>query len=125
MRSTRRRRKLSMTSLIDVIFLLLLFFMLTSTFTRFAELDLAAASGGGGASHAHRQVCRRRVAVCWRHVGDSAATALAFSVTAPSSPSLTSSSSPPSFCGDCCSASKGYAWPGCTRCVSLYTPGDM
>ncbi|WP_170121094.1 ExbD/TolR family protein [Allosediminivita pacifica] len=50
MRSTRRRRKLSMTSLIDVIFLLLLFFMLTSTFTRFAELDLAAASGGGGAS---------------------------------------------------------------------------
>ncbi len=39
-----------MTSLIDVIFLLLLFFMLTSTFTRFAEIDLAAASAGGGAA---------------------------------------------------------------------------
>lgn len=36
-----------MTSLIDVIFLLLLFFMLSSTFTRFAEVDLASAGGGG------------------------------------------------------------------------------
>ncbi|AKP00106.1 Biopolymer transport protein (plasmid) [Marinovum algicola DG 898] len=35
-----------MTSLIDVIFLLLLFFMLSSTFTRFAEIDLA--TGGTG-----------------------------------------------------------------------------
>jgi biopolymer transport protein ExbD len=32
-----------MTSLIDVIFLLLLFFMLSSTFTRFSEVELAAA----------------------------------------------------------------------------------
>lgn len=32
-----------MTSLIDVIFLLLLFFMLSSTFTRFEQIDLAAA----------------------------------------------------------------------------------
>ena len=32
-----------MTSLIDVIFLLLLFFMLSSTFTRFAELELGSA----------------------------------------------------------------------------------
>jgi biopolymer transport protein ExbD len=38
-----------MTSLIDVIFLLLLFFMLSSTFTRFAEIDLAAAGTGGAA----------------------------------------------------------------------------
>ncbi|APZ51703.1 outer membrane transport energization protein ExbD [Salipiger abyssi] len=37
-----------MTSLIDVIFLLLLFFMLTSTFTRFAEVELT--SGGTGAA---------------------------------------------------------------------------
>lgn len=36
-----------MTSLIDVIFLLLLFFMLSSTFTRFAEVELAAANAGG------------------------------------------------------------------------------
>ncbi|MGH1414761.1 MAG: ExbD/TolR family protein [Pelagimonas sp.] len=39
-----------MTSLIDVIFLLLLFFMLTSTFTRFSEVDLTSATGGAGVS---------------------------------------------------------------------------
>lgn len=47
MRKLKARRKLSMTSLIDVIFLLLLFFMLTSTFTRFAEVELTAAGAGG------------------------------------------------------------------------------
>lgn len=36
----RRRRPLSLTSLIDVIFLLLLFFMLSSTFTRFGEVPV-------------------------------------------------------------------------------------
>jgi biopolymer transport protein ExbD len=42
-----------MTSLIDVIFLLLLFFMLSSTFSRFAEVDLSTArSGGAGSSDA-------------------------------------------------------------------------
>ena len=41
-----RRRRLSLTSLIDVIFLLLLFFMLSSTFTRFAEVDIVAGRGG-------------------------------------------------------------------------------
>jgi biopolymer transport protein ExbD len=47
----RRRRPLSLTSLIDVIFLLLLFFMLSSTFTRFGEVAItggratAAAAG--------------------------------------------------------------------------------
>lgn len=39
-----------MTSLIDVIFLLLLFFMLSSTFTRFAEIPLTGASAGQGAA---------------------------------------------------------------------------
>jgi biopolymer transport protein ExbD len=39
-----------MTSLIDVIFLLLLFFMLSSTFSRFAEVELAAAGAGGRGS---------------------------------------------------------------------------
>jgi biopolymer transport protein ExbD len=38
-----------MTSLVDVIFLLLLFFMLTSTFTRFSELQLSASASGGTA----------------------------------------------------------------------------
>lgn len=39
-----------MTSLIDVIFLLLLFFMLSSTFTRFAEVEFASARSGGAIS---------------------------------------------------------------------------
>lgn len=43
---TLRRRRLSMTSLIDVIFLLLLFFMLSSTFARQGELPLDLAMGG-------------------------------------------------------------------------------
>lgn len=50
---TRRRRTLSITSLIDVIFLLLLFFMLASSFTRFGELEVdnvsAASPGAAGA----------------------------------------------------------------------------
>ncbi|WP_375174418.1 biopolymer transporter ExbD [Pseudooceanicola sp.] len=37
-----------MTSLIDVIFLLLLFFMLTSTFSKFAEVELTAAGASAG-----------------------------------------------------------------------------
>jgi biopolymer transport protein ExbD len=41
-----RRRRLAMTSLIDVIFLLLLFFMLTSTFSKFAEIELSSALQG-------------------------------------------------------------------------------
>ncbi|MEM7303285.1 MAG: biopolymer transporter ExbD [Pseudomonadota bacterium] len=40
------RRRLSLTSLIDVIFLLLLFFMLSSTFTRFADVELVAGRSG-------------------------------------------------------------------------------
>lgn len=49
MRQPKRkaRRVLSMTSLIDVIFLLLLFFMLTSTFTRFGEIPLVQAGQSG------------------------------------------------------------------------------
>lgn len=35
-----------MTSLIDVIFLLLLFFMLTSTFTKYGEIELISAGRG-------------------------------------------------------------------------------
>jgi biopolymer transport protein ExbD len=41
-----RRRPVALTPLIDIIFLLLLFFMLSSTFTRFAELPLMNAGGG-------------------------------------------------------------------------------
>jgi len=39
-----------MTALIDVIFLLLLFFMLSSTFSRFAEVELDAAGTSGAPS---------------------------------------------------------------------------
>ena len=41
-----KRRPLTVTPLIDVIFLLLLFFMLTSTFSRFGEIELSQATGG-------------------------------------------------------------------------------
>ncbi len=44
-----RRRTLSLTPLVDVIFLLLLFFMLTSTFSRYGEVEIGSASGGAGA----------------------------------------------------------------------------
>lgn len=46
MRRKRQRRHLSLTSLIDVIFLLLLFFMLSSTFSKYAEIQLPL--GGSG-----------------------------------------------------------------------------
>lgn len=46
----RRQSRLSLTPLIDVIFLLLLFFMLTSTFSRYSEVRLAG--GGSGESGA-------------------------------------------------------------------------
>ena len=37
-----RRRTIGLTALIDVVFILLMFFMLTSTFTRFKALDFQA-----------------------------------------------------------------------------------
>nr|WP_120631445.1 biopolymer transporter ExbD [Ruegeria sp. EL01] len=43
----KRRKRLSMTSLIDVIFLLLLFFMLTSTFSKFGEIEFSTTAIGG------------------------------------------------------------------------------
>ena len=46
----RQRRAVSMTSLIDVIFLLLLFFMLSSSFTRYGDLPLTTATGGVSAT---------------------------------------------------------------------------
>jgi len=50
LKATYRRRALSMTSLIDVIFLLLLFFMLSSTFSKFAEVELAGLGRQGAGS---------------------------------------------------------------------------
>ena len=51
-----RRRKLSLTSLIDVIFLLLLFFMLSSTFSQFSEVELATAGQGQAAVSERRPI---------------------------------------------------------------------
>ena len=44
----RKRSVVGLTSLIDVIFLLLLFFMLSSTFSHFSQLDLGVAGTGSG-----------------------------------------------------------------------------
>ncbi|MEM6758320.1 MAG: biopolymer transporter ExbD [Pseudomonadota bacterium] len=50
LKRSRKHKAISMTSLVDVIFLLLLFFMLTSTFSKFAEVTLSADTAGGTAS---------------------------------------------------------------------------
>lgn len=42
------RRRLALTPLIDIIFLLLLFFMLSSTFSRFAEVPVQGGVAGAG-----------------------------------------------------------------------------
>jgi len=47
-RSVRQRRLMNLTPLIDVVFLLLVFFMLASTFLKFGTVKLEAASSGPG-----------------------------------------------------------------------------
>jgi biopolymer transport protein ExbD len=48
----RARRALSLTPLVDVIFLLLLFFLLGSTFARYGEVEIAAGGAGAGGGEA-------------------------------------------------------------------------
>lgn len=43
----RSGRSISLTALIDVVFILLMFFMLTSTFDKFGFLELQTSSSGG------------------------------------------------------------------------------
>ena len=43
-RSYNVKKRLALTSLIDIIFLLLLFLMLTSTFSKFSEIELSVAT---------------------------------------------------------------------------------
>lgn len=43
----RRGRRISLTALIDVVFILLMFFMLTSTFTRFKAVDFQSPVSSG------------------------------------------------------------------------------
>lgn len=58
LRRVPRRRRASITSLIDVIFLLLLFFMLASTFENFSEVEIAASRSDGAAIVNDRTVYR-------------------------------------------------------------------
>ena len=44
----RPRRQVSLTPLIDVVFLLLLFFLITSTFARFADLEVTRQTTSAG-----------------------------------------------------------------------------
>lgn len=62
----RPRRRLSMTSLIDVIFLLLLFFMLSSTFARFAEIEVSGGVASSTAAGERPDVLLRYDGVEWR-----------------------------------------------------------
>jgi biopolymer transport protein ExbD len=47
-RPLRKQKPISLTPLVDVIFLLLLFFMLSSTFSTFGQVEVGAPAGGGG-----------------------------------------------------------------------------
>lgn len=62
----RRRRPLSLTSLIDVIFLLLLFFMLSSTFTRFASVEITGGRASAVASDSKPDVIIRLEGTAWQ-----------------------------------------------------------
>lgn len=60
-----RRRPISVTSLIDVIFLLLLFFMLSSTFTKFAEVEIVGGRAGAGGPGAVPDILLRLTGDTW------------------------------------------------------------
>lgn len=78
-----RRRALTLTPLIDVIFLLLLFFMLASTFLDYARMDVSAGTAGGTGGEQAKAILRVHeggaIDVNGRAVaaGEDAATALA------------------------------------------------
>lgn len=54
-----------MTSLIDVVFLLLLFFMLTSTFSRYAQTEITPPVKSGGVSSQSPAVLAKPMAEGW------------------------------------------------------------
>ncbi|MEM6627590.1 MAG: biopolymer transporter ExbD [Pseudomonadota bacterium] len=74
LRRVRRRGRSSITSLIDVIFLLLLFFMLASTFTRFSEVDIAPASASDMAGTTDQTFHRLSVSQSTLYLGGDVAT---------------------------------------------------
>lgn len=61
LRRPTRRRRASITSLIDVIFLLLLFFMLTSSFTRFSEIELTVSGETAAVTAADAEIIRLEI----------------------------------------------------------------
>ena len=63
-------RRLSLTPLIDVIFLLLMFFMLTSTFTRYGDIEFVSSDRGGQSAAEAPQIFIRLDAVAWTVNGD-------------------------------------------------------
>lgn len=63
LRRVRARRRASITSLIDVIFLLLLFFMLASTFSKFSEIELTSVPGAAHTKSDSTDVFRLRIEV--------------------------------------------------------------
>jgi len=66
----RRRRPIGLTSLIDVIFLLLLFFMLSSSFTRFAQVEITAGIQGASAASSRPDIIIRLMEDGWQVNGE-------------------------------------------------------
>ncbi|WP_068311884.1 ExbD/TolR family protein [Polycladidibacter hongkongensis] len=58
-RQIKPRRAPGLTSLIDVIFLLLMFFMLASTFSKYQQLNIAGTQQGTGVSESSRPIVLR------------------------------------------------------------------
>ncbi len=56
---TRRRKLISLTPLIDVVFILLLFFMLTSTFLQWRSVDITNSSGETASASTDRAILLR------------------------------------------------------------------
>ncbi|MEM9277924.1 MAG: biopolymer transporter ExbD [Pseudomonadota bacterium] len=70
--SQRRRKYPSLTSLIDIIFLLLLFFMLSSTFSKYTEVQVTAAQSGGGQANERPELFISLSGDAWRVNGEEA-----------------------------------------------------
>lgn len=74
-RPIRRQKPISLTPLVDVIFLLLLFFMLSSTFTNFGQVEIGAPAGGGGSGAVPKAILvvdRERLRLNGRDIADEA-----------------------------------------------------
>ncbi len=67
----RERRRLSVTSLIDIVFLLLLFLMLTSSFSHYSKTQITPAQSGGGASSEHPVILAKPLNDGWQINGQS------------------------------------------------------